>query len=241
MRSSCIRHLENEPLIVIRRWQIEACDGDACAAALLSFFEYWHNIKLALREREPEETLVQWHTEQQLARGILIYKERSIRKAITLLERKGFVRVVPHPKGYKWDRTKHFIFRPETANEFLRQRSSGKGTTGFQPLGDKLGPRTAFSAGRGGNLEACRTQERSTGKPDNNSGKNTPPISGKNAATSQGKNADSISGKIAAAIPEITTETTNQRLPEREARSLPPPRRGSPVWTGDMGYKCSGT
>lgn len=55
-RTSCISHPAHEPLIVIHRWQLEFCKDDKgkvneCAAALLSFFEYWHNIKLEMSER----------------------------------------------------------------------------------------------------------------------------------------------------------------------------------------------
>ena len=45
-RTSCISHPEGEGLILICKWQLEACSKDACAAALLNLFEYWHNIKL---------------------------------------------------------------------------------------------------------------------------------------------------------------------------------------------------
>ena len=50
-RTSCIAHPEAERLILIRKWQLEACKKDACAAALLNLFEYWHNIKLEQRSQ----------------------------------------------------------------------------------------------------------------------------------------------------------------------------------------------
>ncbi len=50
-RTSCIPHPEGERLILIRKWQLEACQKDACAAALLNLFEYWHNIKLEQRSQ----------------------------------------------------------------------------------------------------------------------------------------------------------------------------------------------
>ena len=80
-RTSCIRHPESEPVLVIHQWQVRACDGNTCAAALLSFFEYWHNIKVEHRlkaaeandiaeqhgeARSQDETLWQFHTEEQL-------------------------------------------------------------------------------------------------------------------------------------------------------------------------------
>jgi hypothetical protein len=51
MKSTCIHHPTKETLIIIKKWQLAFCDGDHCAAALLSFFEYWHNIKLELSQR----------------------------------------------------------------------------------------------------------------------------------------------------------------------------------------------
>jgi len=54
MKSSCVSHPTREPLIIIRKWQITACNGNACAAALLSFFEYWHNIKTDSLSKDKE-------------------------------------------------------------------------------------------------------------------------------------------------------------------------------------------
>ena len=141
MKQSCIRHPEKERLLVIREWQLEACkneDGksNACAAALLSFFEYWHNIKLeqagqarmankvSRQHGEPEsqnESLWQWHTEEELEHGIMIYKRSTIREAVRFLAGKGFITVSdnPNPK-YRFDRTKHFLFHPDTVNAWLR-------------------------------------------------------------------------------------------------------------------------
>lgn len=46
MNNTCIQHPTRDPLIVIRQWQLDFCESNHCAAALLSFFEYWHNIRL---------------------------------------------------------------------------------------------------------------------------------------------------------------------------------------------------
>lgn len=139
MRGSCIQHPKREPLIIIHGWQIEACDGDACAAALLSFFEYWHNYKLDQRQkaceandiaelhgdaRTQDESLFQFHTEEQLEQGVLIYKRRAIRESLTLLIKKGFISCQQNPNPrYKFDRTKYFLFHPEVVNEWLNSRS----------------------------------------------------------------------------------------------------------------------
>jgi hypothetical protein len=48
MKVSCIKHPSNERLIVIHQWQLDFCEGNITQTALLSFFEYWHNVKLEL-------------------------------------------------------------------------------------------------------------------------------------------------------------------------------------------------
>ena len=136
MRSSCIAHPPDERLIIIRRWQIVACDGNACAAALLSYFEYWHNRKLDAAQQAAaanavaelhgdvgtqQTTLWQWHTEADLERGIMIYKRRTIREALALLAAKGFITIGRNPNPrYRFDRTRHFRFHPEAVNAWLR-------------------------------------------------------------------------------------------------------------------------
>lgn len=140
MKSSCINHPAREPMIIIRAWQLEACDGKACAAALLSFFEYMHNLKLEQVEkakqfnnvaethgdpRTQDESLYQWHTATDLERSTMIYSARSMGEAIKLLEEKGFISVHRNPnKRYAFDKTKHFLFHPEAVNQWLSDRSA---------------------------------------------------------------------------------------------------------------------
>ncbi len=135
MKSSCISHPQREPLIIIRKWQVRFCDNDACAAALLSFFEYWHNIKLeqsakaaqinAVEETHgdpphQDTTLIQFHNEQDLVDGILIHKRDNIRQALALLESKGAITILANPNPrYKFDKTRHFIFHPDVCTAFL--------------------------------------------------------------------------------------------------------------------------
>ena len=102
MKTSCIRHPERENLIIVRKWQVVFCEGDTCAAALISFFEYWHNIKLEQYEKEEnpaKRSLLQWHTEEDLEHGVAEtgYEERKeelngkiqvLRKAIEVLDLK---------------------------------------------------------------------------------------------------------------------------------------------------------
>lgn len=112
-RTSCIPHPEGERLILIGKWQLEACQKDACAAALLNLFEYWHNIKLEQRsqakshndiaERHGEKGnqftgLLQWHKSEQLEDALLnIFNKRRIQAAIELLENLKFISVHRNP------------------------------------------------------------------------------------------------------------------------------------------------
>lgn len=141
MRSSCIKHPAKEPLIIVREWQVEACDGNRCAAILLSFFEYWHDIKLQMASKSArqndiaiahgdsptqDETLLQFHNEQELEAGILgFYGTSSIRKAISLLKEKDFISVHANPNNrYKFDQTRYFLFHDEQINQWLEKRHS---------------------------------------------------------------------------------------------------------------------
>lgn len=90
MKTSCVAHPENEPLIIVRRWQVQACDGDFCAAELLSFFEQKHDI-LTLKTPLP-------FTEKQLEDGILnSYGRKAIRRSLARLEKIGFIKVEKDP------------------------------------------------------------------------------------------------------------------------------------------------
>jgi hypothetical protein len=136
MRTSIINHPENEPLIIIRQWQSDFCDGNEVAAALMSFFEYWHNIKLDIQKQTEKanevrekhgdnplaSSLYQWHTESELIAGIqrIAKTGKTLSKGIDLLESKGAITVHKNPNPrYKFDKTRHFLFHPEPINEWL--------------------------------------------------------------------------------------------------------------------------
>jgi hypothetical protein len=135
MKTSCLNHPSGEPLIIIRRWQIQACEGNACAAALLSFFEYWHNIRIeaaarseqanAMAEKHGEPafqdtSLMQYHSTSQLESGILIYSADSIRAALDLLDEAGFVTCHKNPNPrLAFDRTRYFQFQPSKVQAWI--------------------------------------------------------------------------------------------------------------------------
>lgn len=125
-------------LAIIHEWALEYCRGDACAAMLIAFFEYWHDIKLAQRgkgihankvaekhgdEGTQDTSLYQYHTEQELEDGIMVFKRKRIREAIKLLVRLDTIEIHknPNPK-YSFDQTRYFLFKPTMINLFLAQR-----------------------------------------------------------------------------------------------------------------------
>jgi hypothetical protein len=136
-QTSCINHPSGSRFVVIYDWQVELCEGNTTTAALLSFFERWHNLKLAMRpknihsnniasahgdERSQDESTLQFHSEQELIDGIQsIGKRDSVRKSINWLESRGFISIHSNPnKRYAFDKTRYFQFYPDVVNEWLK-------------------------------------------------------------------------------------------------------------------------
>jgi hypothetical protein len=217
MRTTCIQHPTREPLLIIRQWQLDFCEGNHCAAALLSQFEYWHNIRLDLNEQAQQanavahkhgqpatqaESLLQFHSDEQLQAGLLdLYGTKKIREARHLLVVKGAITEHPNPNPrYAFDKTLYFQFHPEVLNAWLDQRRNAPATNAapadeHNPFSDQ----NASSKDSGNNNVTC----------------------GKNAER-VGKNADSYTEITY----EITSETTTTPLPpsftKHAQRSLQP-------------------
>lgn len=120
MRTSCIKHPRNEIYRQVRRWQLEATGWNQCAAALLGLFEYYHNGRLEASD-DPSDvsTLLQYHTEKNLKERLLrLCSEKTIRKAVSLLESLGFITIFQNPKK-SGDRTKFFLFNADVVQEWL--------------------------------------------------------------------------------------------------------------------------
>jgi hypothetical protein len=137
MKTSCIAHPDRERLVIIRKWQDEFCDGNKCAAAVLSHFEYWHNWKLDSDEynqksndiaethgdtRQLSENVYQFHSMKEISDGILnLYGEKAIAEAIKLLESKKAISTHSNPNpNYFYDKKKYFIFYPDVCNEWIK-------------------------------------------------------------------------------------------------------------------------
>lgn len=140
MKNSCIPTIANEPLLLVRKWQVDFCEGNTCAASVLSFFVYWYDIKLESNKKNKainsvanahgekgtqDVSFLQFHTVDDIESGILgFYKVSSIRKAIQLLEKFNVVSVQknPNPK-YSFDNTNYFKLNIDTILSFLTDRT----------------------------------------------------------------------------------------------------------------------
>jgi hypothetical protein len=137
-QTSCIRHPANARFLKIYQWQLDFCDGNACAAALMSYFEFCHNGKLQQLqqsktlndelEKTPQgrtqvETLLQWHTTADLEKAVLFYKRDKISQGVKFLASKGVIELHSNPDPRLWfDRTQHYLFIPETVNAWIDKR-----------------------------------------------------------------------------------------------------------------------
>ena len=137
-QTSCIRHPANARFLKIYQWQLDFCDGNACAAALMSYFEFCHNGKLQQLqqsktlndelEKTPQgrtqvETLLQWHTLPDLEKAVLFYKRDKISQGVKFLASKGVIELHSNPDPRLWfDRTQHYLFIPETINAWIDKR-----------------------------------------------------------------------------------------------------------------------
>jgi len=130
----------------VREWQLSFCEDNGCAAALLSFFEYWHNVKRDMlvknkrlndiadaqgEGRVQDETLYQYHTQDDLYEGIMkLYGKTKIKEALGyLVDKKTITRHGnPNPR-YKFDRTVFYQFHPDVCNAWLSEHYFNNETT----------------------------------------------------------------------------------------------------------------
>jgi hypothetical protein len=95
---------------------MEFCNGNPCAAALLSFFESCHN-----EQRQAGKDLLQRHTIEQLEQAILIFKRDSILAALKLLVARDALEVQKHPNP-RLQLEKLFRFKPHVINAWLAEQ-----------------------------------------------------------------------------------------------------------------------
>ncbi len=140
MKTSCISHPANEVIVLIRKWQLAFCDGDFCAAALLSYFEYFHNWKIRADEhnkrandiaemhgdkRPYREDVFQYHTLDDFHKAILgLYSRNIIIKSLKKLEAKGAITTHKNPNPrYKFDNKIYYQFYPDICQLWLEENN----------------------------------------------------------------------------------------------------------------------
>lgn len=139
MKSGCISHPAGESIVLIRQWQIDAF-GCKVVAALLSYFEYWHDIKARsvrgarhlndVAERhgdQPQQdtSLLQYHTLEEIEKALLtVGKRTKISAGIKRLDEAGIISKHKNPNPrYSFDQTIYYQFHPEIVNEYLTART----------------------------------------------------------------------------------------------------------------------
>lgn len=148
IRESCVERPTNDRFIPIREWQIQFCEDKFASddgkkkpliagAALMSFFEHWHNVKLQMNEkssrmndvsethgdsRAQDESLLQFHTSQDIEDALLgLAAEDQIRRARRFLVECGVITEHSNPNPrYKFDKTIYYQFHPEVLNDYIR-------------------------------------------------------------------------------------------------------------------------
>jgi hypothetical protein len=185
VRTSCIEHPAENPMVIIRADFLAICEGDHCRAALLAVFEWWTNVKRGWSDQaratndiarsggmpgvQDEETWI-WKTADELSAEMLgLYSERSIRPALKWLTGQGFISVRRNPV-FRWDATPQYMLNVEVVNAAIRNA-----------------PHPAISD----------RQKRAS-------------ASGKNGQIEDGKNGQIEATQIGTAIPEITPERTEK-------------------------------
>lgn len=136
MKSSCITQPANNRYIQVSEWQIKFCNGNYCAALVLSHFIRWHNWKLNhdnyynkvnnIAEmhgdgRPHNQNAYLFFTMDEISEGILgFFGKSTINTALSLLQELSVISVHKNPNPrYHFDKTKYFMFYPEVCNEWL--------------------------------------------------------------------------------------------------------------------------
>jgi len=110
---SCINHPTNEPILVLYKWQVDFCEGDRCAAALLSFFEnQWNMLE------DPDQWLTFIEFDFKIG-TLLLCSGEKLRKALNLLQSKGVLEIKKAS-----DDSEQFRFKPEVVCKWLKSRKA---------------------------------------------------------------------------------------------------------------------
>ena len=138
MRTSCIRHPENNRYIQLHEWQLNFCQENHCAALLLAFFIAWHDWKIRNDQyyrrvndiaemhgddRLPNENAYLFFSMDDLVKGCMqFYGKKAINEALDLLESLQVISIHTNPNPrYHFDKTKYFQLYPSICNRWISE------------------------------------------------------------------------------------------------------------------------
>ncbi len=132
---SCVSKPAGIRYSVLREDFLEYCENSTCPALLISYFEYWHNIKLADIHKQVSsanegyrnfsvqpEHYHQHHSLQEIEKGIFgQYKRESISAGIDYLVDKGVLEIVV-TSDYRRNQARVYRFLPDVLNDYIREK-----------------------------------------------------------------------------------------------------------------------
>lgn len=140
----CLPIPANDRYIIRHKWQVDFCEGNTCAAELISYFASWHDIRLNQSEKSKyanniaqthgdqggqDESLFQFHSQEELKIALHgAYSIETIRKAIVLLGSKAVIsrHCNPNPR-YRFDKTTYYLFNSQVCIDYVDSLKIGNG------------------------------------------------------------------------------------------------------------------
>jgi hypothetical protein len=134
--TTSVRHPDKNSYITLHEWQIRFCQGNHCAALLLSYFSAWHDWKLRNDQyyrrsndiaeihgdgRPNNENAYLFFTTEELIDGCMgLYGKKSVCDGLELLVSLNVISVHKNPNPrYHFDKTKYFQFYPQVCNRWI--------------------------------------------------------------------------------------------------------------------------
>ena len=116
--------------LLIKKQYVELCEGNHCAAALLWFFEYRHNLIVSAMSHKVwnfEDTISLYDQALQPCPMSLLevammglFKEKAIRTALTLLKSLDLITADKNPRATHLDNTLYVFFNAEILSDYLK-------------------------------------------------------------------------------------------------------------------------
>jgi hypothetical protein len=109
-----INNPADDPALLLRKWQVDICTGNRCAATVLAYFIASYESE---ETTKPDQTTEYRHyTHEVIEKGTLnLYGKAAIIRALKVLEQKKII--IKHP-----DKANQYALCIETLNTLLEQR-----------------------------------------------------------------------------------------------------------------------